>query len=189
MVPGNSLLTKTGVVATGTGLAAVAISKELLLLHPETIVLGAFAGMVVLLHKQLSPVVANELDTRAEDIRKTLAAAGEARKSALLGEIETTKSTAEIVDVTKEVFALTKEITTMQAEIRQRELKRAIGAQFKSKLDYIAQLEAQKRALEQAKIVEHLRARVLEAIQDPKFQTELLKKCVTDLENLGPVGK
>jgi F-type H+-transporting ATPase subunit b len=184
LVPGNSLLTKTGVVATGVGLTAVAVSKELLLLHPETIVLGAFAGMVVLLHQQLTPVVANELDTRADEIRKQLNVAGDARKASLLSEIETTKGTTEVVAVTKELFTITKEVATLQAQIRERELRRAIGAQFRAKLDYIAQLEAQKRALEQQKIIDNLRARITEAIQDPKFQTELLKKCVTDLESL-----
>ena len=184
LVPGNSLLTKTGVVATGVGVAAVAISKEYLLLHPETIVLGAFAGMVVFLHQQLSPVVANELDTRADDIRKQLNVAGEQRKASLLSEIEATKGTTEVVAITKELFAITKDVATLQAQIRERELRRAIGAQFKAKLDYIAQLEAQKRILEQQKIVDNLRARISEAIQDPKFQTAVLTKCISDIESL-----
>ena len=184
LVPGNSLLTKTGVVATGVGLTAVAISKEFLLLHPETIVLGAFAGMVVFLHQQVTPIVANELDTRADEIRKHLNAAGDARKANLLNEIEATKGNTETVGITKEIFAISKDITVLQAQIRERELRRAIGTQIKFKLDYIAQLEAQKRQLEQQKVLEALRARVAEAIQDPKFQNELLKKVVVDLESL-----
>ncbi len=71
-------------------------------------------------------------------------------------------------------------------QLRERELRKSVTAQFKTKLDYIATLEAQHRAQEQVQVLEALRARMLEAVKDPKFQETLLKKCVADIEAMAP---
>lgn len=42
------------------------VSKEYILLHPETIVLGAFAGFLYLAHGQLTPIIQGAMASRAE---------------------------------------------------------------------------------------------------------------------------
>ena len=50
-LPGNSLISKTGYITLGTGLATYVLSKEIYVLNEETLVLVAFAGMATLLYR------------------------------------------------------------------------------------------------------------------------------------------
>lgn len=52
-LPGNSLISKTGFVTLGTGLAVFLISKEIYILNEETLVLLSVGGLFALLFKYL----------------------------------------------------------------------------------------------------------------------------------------
>jgi F-type H+-transporting ATPase subunit b len=57
-IPGNSLVSKTGIVTLGVGLSTVAISKELYVLNEETLVLIAFSSMAAYLYKSMKGTIA-----------------------------------------------------------------------------------------------------------------------------------
>jgi F-type H+-transporting ATPase subunit b len=50
-VPSSSIVTKTGAVVLGTGMAATAISQELYVLNEETVVLAGFLILATFLAK------------------------------------------------------------------------------------------------------------------------------------------
>jgi F-type H+-transporting ATPase subunit b len=45
-LPGNSILSKTGILSAGTALAAIAISKEFYVFNDETVLVMAAAGLM-----------------------------------------------------------------------------------------------------------------------------------------------
>lgn len=53
-LPGNSLLAKTGYITVGTGLSAVAISKELYVANEETVILAGFLVFATLVGKAIA---------------------------------------------------------------------------------------------------------------------------------------
>jgi len=185
-IPGNSMLTKTGVVALGAGLFAVGISKELILIHPETIIVGCFGGIVYLLSQQLAPVIKGELESYIDNIRKAVNENREKEIASFHDEIQKLKDVELAVPLTKELFSMHKEIVLMNKTLAEYNVRKNTINSIKSKMDAIAALEAQQRASEQGELLGLLRSRVMTAIKDPKFQENYLKKCISDIESMTP---
>lgn len=53
-LPGNSLVSKTGWVTLGTGLSAIAISKELYVANEETVILAGFLVFATLVGRMVA---------------------------------------------------------------------------------------------------------------------------------------
>lgn len=62
LLPGNSLISKTSWVTLGTGISALAISKELYVANEETVVLAGFLIFATLVGKQLAAPYAEWAD-------------------------------------------------------------------------------------------------------------------------------
>jgi F-type H+-transporting ATPase subunit b len=182
LVPGSSLLSKTGTLTVGTGLVAFLISKELILLHSETLVLACFIGVTYLLYKNTSGLVTKELDARTEELRKSLSAGRERTKASLEEQIHHALEAKEMTNIQKDLLEVTKEIVKGQQELAAREVRHRIANQIRHRLDYIATLETQIKQAEQRSLLERVQNRVMLAIQDPKIQESLLQKSVAEVE-------
>ena len=182
-VPGSSLLSKTGTLTVGTGLVAFLISKELILLHSETLVLACFIGVIYLLYKNTSGLVTKELDSRTEELRKSLSAGRERTRVSLEDQIRHALEAKELTNIQKDLMEVTKEIVIGQQELAARGVRHRIANQIRHRLDYIATLEAQIRQAEQRSLLERVQNRVMMAIQDPKIQESLLQKSVAEVES------
>jgi F-type H+-transporting ATPase subunit b len=60
------LITKTGYITLGTGLATYALSKELYIFNEETIVLTAFIGLWAAIYRGVSKPIVELRDAEAE---------------------------------------------------------------------------------------------------------------------------
>jgi F-type H+-transporting ATPase subunit b len=68
LVPGNSVLTKTGVLSLLTGLTAYGISKEIIILHSETLIVVGTGIVLALAYKNISGPFQEWADSEREVI-------------------------------------------------------------------------------------------------------------------------
>jgi F-type H+-transporting ATPase subunit b len=184
LIPGSSLLSKTGTLVVGTGAAAFLVSKELILFHPETLILGCFVGLTYLLYRNTSDVVANELDGYAQQLRNVLLSSRQKEQAFLEEQIQNANNAKEAPIIQKELFAMGRKIAMLQQELAAREMRHRIAHQIRHRLDHVITLEAQQRQLEQRTLLARVSDRVLTSLRDPKIQENLLQRSIAEVESV-----
>ena len=111
-LPGNNLLSKTGVLAT----SAYGISNGLFIIHDETILLVTFASFTALVAKFVAPLYTEWADGEIKKVNDILNQSRTNHIEAVNKRIETVSELKNVVATTEDLFALSKETAQFEAD-------------------------------------------------------------------------
>lgn len=183
-LPGNSILSKTGILATSAAAAVYAVSSELYVVNDETILLVTFLGFVGLIAKVMAPMYGEFAKDRTAFVTKLLNEARAGHVASVKERIDQVSNLKDVVPTTKALFELSKETAALEAEAFELKQKVGVASEAKSVLDSWVRFEAQVRQLEQEQLSASVIAKVQSDLKDPKFQDKILSQAVSDVEKL-----
>ncbi|GMG35095.1 unnamed protein product [Ambrosiozyma monospora] len=183
-LPGNSFLSKTGILATTSAAAVYAISNELYVVNDESILLVTFIGFMALVSKVVAPMYGEFARDRINHVTSILNAARSGHVEAVKDRIAQVSSLKDVVSTTKALFELSKETAALEAEAFELKQKVGVASEAKSVLDSWVRYEAQVRQLEQEQLSSTVIANVQAKLKDPSFQDKVLAQSVADVEKL-----
>ncbi|KAL1922368.1 uncharacterized protein VTP21DRAFT_9907 [Calcarisporiella thermophila] len=184
VLPGSSLAAKLSYLTAGTGLSAYLISKELYVLNEETLVLICFGGLVFSLGKYLRQPYTEWADAHINKQRAVLLEARENHKSAVQDRIDQVGQMKDVVAVTKALFDMSKDTAQMEAEIFELKQRVAMALEVKSVLDSWVRYEASVREREQKALAAEVITKVMDELQDPKLQEQILSESLADVDRI-----
>lgn len=209
LLPGNSLVSKTSWVTIGTGLSALAISKELYVANEETVILVAFLIFATFIGRTISGPYKEWADGQIEvrlikkvflssvlrpltsffysclqKISGILNGARKEHTQAVQSRIDSVNQQRDVVDITKSLFAVAKETAQLERESFELSQRTAIAAEVKSVLDSWVRYEAQEREAEQKLLAKTVIEKVMNSLKDEKTQKQILETAVADIEGL-----
>lgn len=183
-LPGSSILSKTGILATSAAASIYAISNELYVVNDETILLVTFIGFVGLIAKVVAPLYGEFAKERTAFVTKLLNDARSGHVNAVKERIEQVGSLKDVVSTTKALFEMSKETAALEAESFTLKQKVGVATEAKSVLDSWVRYEAQVRQQEQKELSSTVIAKVQAQLKDAKFQDKVLAQAITDVEKL-----
>ncbi|ANZ73243.1 BA75_00491T0 [Komagataella pastoris] len=183
-LPGNNILSKTGIVATSVAGAVYAISNELYVVNEESILLLTFAGTVGVVAKVLGPLYNEWASSTIQNITDILNSSRTKHVEAVKGRIDQVGNLKDIVSTTKALFELSKETAQLEAEAFALKQQVEIAAEAKSVLDSWVRYESQVRQLEQQQLASSVISKVQEQLKDPKFQQKVLLQSLDQVEQV-----
>ncbi|PWN91355.1 hypothetical protein FA10DRAFT_265217 [Acaromyces ingoldii] len=184
ILPGNSLVSKTGWVTLGTGLSALAISKELYVANEETVILVGFLIFATLVGRSITGPYKEWADGQIERISGILNSARKEHTEAVQSRIDSVNQQRDVVDITKSLYAVAKETAQTEKEAFELSQRTAIASEVKSVLDSWVRYEAQEREEEQRQLAKSVIEKVLGSLKDDKLQKQILDNAVAEVEQL-----
>ncbi|KAK9472526.1 F1F0 ATP synthase [Dipodascopsis tothii] len=183
-LPGSSVLSKTGILATGSAAAIYAISNELYILNDESTLLAVFTAFAILTGKVGGPAYSSWAQGYIDNMKSILNKAREDHTSAVKDRITSVSQLKDVVATTKALFSVSKE--TVELEAKAFELKQSVdfAAEAKSVLDSWVRYEASVRQREQKALVESVIAKIEKEVSTPKFQQQVLAQSVAEIEKI-----
>lgn len=183
-MPGNSVLSKTGILGTSAAAAVYAISNELYVINEESILLLTFLGVVGILAKFVAPFYNTWADERLKKVSGILNASRERHVDAVKQRIDSVSQLQNVSQTTKVLFDVSKETVELEAKAFELKQKVELAQHAKSVLDSWVRYEASLRQLQQQKIAESIISKVNSELGNPKFQEKVLQQYVADVEKL-----
>eukprot|EP01137_Pigoraptor_chileana_P028014 Opistho-2@11406 len=181
-------LGSTGVVTLTAGVLAFLVSKEYIVFHHETVLVGTFSTVVYGLYRAMGDSVGQSLDARIEQIRQNLNSARVQERTAINEEIAALASIPNIEEFNKLQFDVYRELNTLTNEIARREAEAEFYRDIKFKLDTLVKLRNENRRREQERIVSLVTSQIgggLTAAQDAALFKDSLQK----LQSLSAAAK
>ncbi|KAK9451265.1 uncharacterized protein V1518DRAFT_408100 [Limtongia smithiae] len=180
----DTVLSKTGLIATGTATAIYAISNELYVFGDETTILGVFAAFIFMVAKVVAPAYTQWANEYIANLKAVLNKSREEHTAAVKERIAGVEQLKDVAATTKILFEVSKE--TVELEAKAFELKQSVefAHEAKSVLDSWVRYEASVRQREQKQLAEAVIAKIEKEIKTPKFQKEVLDQSVTDIQKL-----
>jgi len=179
-----NLVTKTGTVILGSGLAATAISQELYVMNEETVIAVGFFVLLGFIAKSVREPYRDWAETQIAKIKGVLDGARAEHTQAVKDRIDSVGQMKDVVSITEGLFALSKETAKLEAESFVLKQKVALAAELKSVLDSWVRYEQQAKENEQAALAKSVIENVLKTIQDEKTQKDILARAVAEVEQL-----
>ncbi|KAN0063696.1 atp4 subunit B of the stator stalk of mitochondrial F1F0 ATP synthase [Thecaphora frezii] len=183
-LPGNSLVSKTGWVTLGTGLTAIAISKEIYVANEETVILAASLIFAIIAGRAVTGPYKEWADSQIEKISGILNGARKTHTHAVQTRIESVEQQKDVVDITKALYQIAKETAQTEKEVFELKQKTAIAADVKAVLDSWVRYEAAEREQEQRQLAEAVIQKVQDSLKDEKLQKQILDNAVAEIEQL-----
>ncbi|KAJ8144900.1 hypothetical protein OY671_002002 [Metschnikowia pulcherrima] len=183
-LPGNNLISKTGVLATSAAAAVYGISNEVLIIHDETILVATFLGFVALAAKFVAPLYTEWADGEIKRVADILADSRNKHTTAVKERIASVSQLKDVVATTKQLFAVSKETAQLEAESFELKQKIAVANEAKATLDSWVRFEQQQRQLEQEQLIKSVLDKVNKEIANPKFQDRVLAESVAEVEKI-----
>ncbi|CEH13599.1 probable h-transporting two-sector atpase chain b mitochondrial [Ceraceosorus bombacis] len=184
LLPGNSIVSKTGWVTAGTGIGALAISNELYVANDETVILAGFVIFATLIGRTLSGPYQEWAQGQVDKFTNILNGARAEHTKAVQSRIDNVSQQQDVVNITKSLFTLAKETAqTEQAAFELRQ-KTELAAEVKSVLDSWVRYEAQEREAEQKQLARSVIEKVTASLRDEKLQKSILDDAVSEIERL-----
>ncbi|CAI5757865.1 unnamed protein product [Candida verbasci] len=183
-LPGTSLLSKTGILATSAAAAIYAISNGLLIIHDETILVLTFASFTTLVAKFVAPLYTEWADGEIKKVRDILSQSREKHVKAVESRIENVGQLSNVVEETKDLFNLSKETAKFESDSFVLKQKLAVHNEAKSVLDSWVRFENQQRQIEQEQLANFVIEKVQKDIENQKFQERVLQEALNDVEKL-----
>ncbi|CDO53441.1 similar to Saccharomyces cerevisiae YPL078C ATP4 Subunit b of the stator stalk of mitochondrial F1F0 ATP synthase [Geotrichum candidum] len=183
-LPGSTIVSKTGILATATAAGIYTISNGLYVVNAETCIAGVFGVLVLLASKTVAPAYKEWADTYISNVKKVLNQARETHTLAVKERIESVSLAKDVVPITQSLFAVSKETAELEAEAFVLKQKVDFAAEAKSVLDSWVRYEAQVRKREQQALAESVIAKVNEQLKDSQFQDKILAQAVTEVETI-----
>lgn len=183
-LPGNSALSKSGILATGFAGASYAIANSLYVVNPESVLLACFAGVIVIMAKTVAPSYKQWAEGYIGNIKDQLNKAREEHVVAVQDRIDNVEKLSDVTATTKALFAVSKQTVGLEAEAFERKQSVEFAARAKEVLDSWVRYEASVRQREQQELVKTVISKIEKAVESEKFQNDVLKQSVTDVENV-----
>ncbi|GAA5876192.1 hypothetical protein JCM1840_007066 [Sporobolomyces johnsonii] len=183
-LPGNSLVSKTGIVTLTTATAAAAISNELFVLNEEVVVLGSFVIFLGYVSSVIREPYREWADSQIQKVKDILNSSRQAHTDAVKGRIESVGEMKDVEALTTQLFELSKQTAALEHETFRLKQQAAVAADVKSVLDAWVRHEAQVREQEQKDLVETVLANVQKQLTDKKLQRDILLSSVAEVETL-----
>lgn len=183
-LPGNSILSKTGILGTSAAAAIYAISNELYVVNEESILLVTFLATIALLAKYVAPAYNDFADSRMKKVSDVLNASRMRHVDAVKERIGSVSELQNVSETTKILFDVSKETVELEAKSFELQQKVDLAAQAKSVLDSWVRYEASLRQLEQQQIAKSIISKVEAEISNPKFQDRVLQQSIGEVEKL-----
>lgn len=183
-LPGNNLISKTGILATSAAAAVYGISNELVVLHDETILVVTFSTFVALCAKFVAPLYTEWADGEIKKVNDLLNESKNKHVSAVKGRIDSVSQLKEVVNTTKLLFDISRETAKLEAETFELKQKLAVAHEAKATLDSWVRFEQQQRQLEQEQLLKSVLDKVNKEVENPKFQDKVLAEAVAEVEKV-----
>lgn len=188
-LPGNSVVSKTGILATGVAGSIYAIANSLYIVNEETILLVTFTAFTGLVVKYVAPLYTQWAQGRVEEVRDILNSSRVKHVDAVKERIDSVSELKDVVNTTKILFEVSKETAELEAEAFELKQKVEIAAEAKSVLDSWVRYEASVRQLEQEQLASTVIANVQKELSNPKFQDKVLAESVAEIEKVFAAAK
>jgi F-type H+-transporting ATPase subunit b len=182
-VPETSVLTKTGILATGAAAAAYAIGNSLYVINEETVLVVTFSAFVYLMSKTAAPAYRDWAEGYITNVKSILDTARDGHVVAVKERIETVEQLKDVVSVTKDLFAVSKDTVELEAQAFEQKQKVDFAGEAKSVLDSWVRYESQVRQREQQDLAKSVIENIQKEISNPKFQQQVLQQAVVDVES------
>lgn len=176
---------ETGQTLLIGGFLAYALSKELFVIHDETVLAVVMGSTVYFLAKKISKPIADMLDARYQEILDMFNAGRNAEIQALTNQIEELKKVEYMLTARKDVIEINREINAMSMELEYRNKLHEVVREVKNRLDYQAEIEAFQRRTEQKHIIDWVEREVVKSIS-PQLEKESVSQCIKDLKAMAP---
>jgi F-type H+-transporting ATPase subunit b len=183
-MPGNNLISKTGVLATSAAAAVYGISNELIVLHDETILVVTFAAFTALAAKFVAPLYTEWADGEIKKVNDLLTESRTKHVDAVKGRIDSVSQLKDVGATTQQLFKVSKETAELEAKVFELKQKLAVTQEAKATLDSWVRYEQQQRQLEQQQLIKLVLDKVNKEIENPKFQERVLNEAVAEVEKL-----
>ncbi|GAA5823874.1 hypothetical protein JCM11251_003327 [Rhodosporidiobolus azoricus] len=183
-LPGNSLVSKTGIVTLTTATAAAAISNELFVLNEEVVILGSFVIFLGYVSSLVREPYREWADGQIQKVKDILNSSRAAHTQAVKGRIENVGELKDVEGLTKQLFELSKQTAELEHETFRLKQQSAVASEIKSVLDSYVRHEAQVREQEQADLVQTVLSNVQKQLTDKKLQRDILLSSVAEVEAL-----
>eukprot|EP01136_Pigoraptor_vietnamica_P030901 Opistho-1_new@90757 len=146
-------LGSTGVVTLTAGVLAFLISKEYIVFHHETVLIGTFSATVYGIYRAAGDAIGKGFDDRIEAIRKGLNQARVQQRASINEEINALQAVPSIDEFNKLQFDVYREMNTLTHEIARREAEASFYKDVKFKLDTLVKIRGESRRREQERII------------------------------------
>ncbi|CAO1618300.1 unnamed protein product [Parajaminaea phylloscopi] len=183
-LPGNSLLAKTSYITLGTGLSAVAISKELYVANEETVILAGFLVFATLVGRAIAKPYGEWADGQIEKVKGILNSAREQHTKAVQDRIDSVESQKDVSSQTQALFALAKETAKNESTAFELKQRTELASEVKAVLDSWVRYEGQQREEEQRLLAKSVIDKVTASLRDEKTQKQILDDAVAEIEGL-----
>lgn len=183
-LPGNNLISKTGILASSAAAAIYGVSNELLVLHDETILVITFATFTALAAKFVAPLYTEWADGEVKKVNDLLNDSRNKHVSAVKERIESVSQLKDVVSTTKQLFEVSRETAKLEADSFALKQQIAVAHEAKATLDSWVRFEQQQRAQEQEQLIKSVLDKVNKEIGNPKFQEKVLAESVAEVEKL-----
>ncbi|KAM7452610.1 ATP synthase F(0) complex subunit B1 [Porites harrisoni] len=167
------------------GFLAYALSKELLVLHDETVLAGVMGATLYVLARKISQPVREFLDGRSQGILDMFNEGRNAEIGELEKQIEEVKKVEYMLTARKDIVEVMRENNAMSLELNYRNKLHEVVREVKKRLDYQAEIEAFQRRTEQQHIVDWVEREVVKSIS-PQLEKESVNQCIKDLKAMAP---
>ncbi|KAL7752473.1 atp4 subunit B of the stator stalk of mitochondrial F1F0 ATP synthase [Sorochytrium milnesiophthora] len=183
-LPGNNIVTKTGIITLGTGAAAFAVSKEIYVFNAETIVMASFIGIAAIIYRSLKEPIKEYTDSQIDRIMGILTKARADHRVAVQEKIGSVGQMSDIVDVTRTLFQMSREMTELEARAYELKQRTAYVGDIKNTLDGWVRYEASVREREQKKVAALVMEELTKRLADPKVQQDILNQSIAEIQAL-----
>ncbi|CAI4053348.1 hypothetical protein SKDZ_16G1940 [Saccharomyces kudriavzevii ZP591] len=183
-IPGNNILTKTGVLGTSAAAVIYAISNELYVVNDESILLLTFLGFTGLVAKYLAPAYKDFADARMKKVSDVLNTSRNKHVEAVKDRIGSVSQLQNVTGTTKVLFDVSKETVELESEAFELRQKVDLTHEAKAVLDSWVRYEASLRQLEQRQLAKSVIAKVQSELGSPRFQERVLQQSITEIEQL-----
>ncbi|KAG4300838.1 hypothetical protein PCK1_002915 [Pneumocystis canis] len=182
LLPKSPILSKTGMITTGTVLSIAAISNELYVVNEETIILASFIGIIWFLVNSSKQSYVNWADRYINNMQSLLNNSRQEHASIIKERINSIEAMKDVVDVTKDLFEISKE--TVQLEAKAFELSQIVNVQQEAKavLESWVRYESALRQHEQAYLANTVISKVNKELRQPKIQQQILDQSIAQIE-------
>merc|ERR1712225_236617 len=141
-LPGNSLVSKTGIVTLTAATTAAAISNELFVLNEEVVILGSFVIFLGYVSNLVREPYREWADGQIQKVKDILNSSRAAHTAAVGARIESVQELKEVEQLTKQLFELSKQTAELEHETFRLKQEAAIASEIKSVLDSHVRHEA-----------------------------------------------
>jgi len=167
------------------GFLAYALSKEILVIHDETVLAVVMGATLYVLARRIAKPVADLLDDRSQGILGMFNEGRNAEIQDLTEQIEEVKKVEYMLSARKDIVEIMRESNAMSMELDYRNKLHEVVREVKKRLDYQAEIEAFQRRTEQQHIVDWVEREVVKSIS-LQLEKESVSQCIKDLKAMAP---